>query len=938
MTRSLLRFAGTESALVFQRQRRHAQRRRWKPVSLAVQSLEPRLALAVGVAVDFAKKPTPPADTTPPSIRSITAPKAHTYGEERTIAFRVDFTEPVVATGVPTLPITVGDIVRQAVWNGKGSGTKSIVFTTVVQAGDVAPTGVQVAGPIVLPSGAAIRDKAGNYLTPAASGEFARARSVAIGPSVSDFGAIAVAGKRVSLRVTFTEPVTVRGKPSIPFTLNGAQRKLIYTRGSGRNVLVFEYRATRREAPTLASVELATPSLQLGRARLIGRAGEDTVSLAPPTDIALSLTSIVENAGTAAVVGALFTTDPDADAGDAFTYTLVSGTGSADNAAFNISGSQLQASASFDFEAKSWYSVRLRSTDQGGLFTEKAFTITVIDVDETAPVITLSNQSPNPNGPIAVVGLDMSEQLLGFDPFTDLVLHRNGQPVSLAGVGWHGYGLAFTLQPFFDYNGSPGSYVLRISAATSGITDLAGNPLAGDAVLSWVVNAPPTDIALSATSIAENAGANAVVGTFTTTDPDASNTFIYTLVSGSGSTDNAAFNISGSQLRATASFDFETKSSYSVRVRSTDQGGLFTEKTFTIAVADTAEFTLAVLDPLNLLPSDTKQHILRLGTHALDRLTQHITWKGIVDAEVHIRPASDNPNPTANGLMPSITSLSWQNGSWSNDTLREMLTGEDPKPQAADAGMTIYLGNDGKIRNYGNLAWFDPSPLAFVPAAVPDGCFDFMGVFQHEVFHGIGFVAASREFAALTTVINGNDFFIGQASQQLFGGPLPLAPRINGVLQDHYGNTSLPGNTLSSGLMFQWGNYAGNRLDVGRLDLAVLQDLGIVVTNTQGLPLVDTLDSQAARTTLSRYTVDESSPSGTVVGVLGTTAGLAGTTYALATGGVDNSAFYIEDNRLKINTVPNFSAKPSYSILVKNVSPGGVWTATPMTITVASVV
>jgi hypothetical protein len=75
----------------------------------------------------------------------------------------------------------------------------------------------------------------------------------------------------------------------------------------------------------------------------------------------------------------------------------------------------------------------------------------------------------------------------------------------------------------------------------------------------------------------------------TTTDPDTANTFTYTLVSGTGDTDNAAFNIDGDKLRASSSFDFETKSSYSVRVRSTDQGGLWTENVFTINVINTNE-------------------------------------------------------------------------------------------------------------------------------------------------------------------------------------------------------------------------------------------------------------------------------------------------------------------------------------------------------------
>ena len=72
----------------------------------------------------------------------------------------------------------------------------------------------------------------------------------------------------------------------------------------------------------------------------------------------------------------------DADTGDTFTYALVSGTGSTDNASFSISGTTLSTAAVFDFETKSSYSVRVRVTDAGGLTFERALTITVTDVNE----------------------------------------------------------------------------------------------------------------------------------------------------------------------------------------------------------------------------------------------------------------------------------------------------------------------------------------------------------------------------------------------------------------------------------------------------------------------------------------------------------------------------------------------------------------------------
>ena len=100
------------------------------------------------------------------------------------------------------------------------------------------------------------------------------------------------------------------------------------------------------------------------------------------------------------------------------------------------------------------------------------------------------------------------------------------------------------------------------------------------------MNETPTNIALSSSSVNENVSANTTIGTLSSTDVDAGNTFTYTLESGTGDTDNAAFNISGSALRITASPDFEAKNSYSVRVRTTDQGGLSFEKAFTITISD----------------------------------------------------------------------------------------------------------------------------------------------------------------------------------------------------------------------------------------------------------------------------------------------------------------------------------------------------------------
>jgi hypothetical protein len=107
----------------------------------------------------------------------------------------------------------------------------------------------------------------------------------------------------------------------------------------------------------------------------------------------------------------------------------------------------------------------------------------------------------------------------------------------------------------------------------------------------FVVSHVPTDITLSASTIPENRPAGTSVGRFATTDPDVGDTFLLRLAAGEGDSDNASFTIdSAGNLLALASFDYESKQFYSIRVRTTDQAGLWYEEQFTITVADVHEF------------------------------------------------------------------------------------------------------------------------------------------------------------------------------------------------------------------------------------------------------------------------------------------------------------------------------------------------------------
>ena len=110
-----------------------------------------------------------------------------------------------------------------------------------------------------------------------------------------------------------------------------------------------------------------------------------------------------------------------------------------------------------------------------------------------------------------------------------------------------------------------------------------------------VQNDAPTDIALSNSSVAENVASGTKVGTFSTTDVDAGNSFTYSLPA--GQSDNASFAIGGTnndELHTAAVFDAAVKNSYSVMVQSTDNGGLSVTKNFSITVTEIASLVVTI--------------------------------------------------------------------------------------------------------------------------------------------------------------------------------------------------------------------------------------------------------------------------------------------------------------------------------------------------------
>jgi gliding motility-associated-like protein len=124
----------------------------------------------------------------------------------------------------------------------------------------------------------------------------------------------------------------------------------------------------------------------------------------------------------------------------------------------------------------------------------------------------------------------------------------------------------------------------------------------------------PTSISLAAVTLYENRPSGTNAGTLSSTADDPLATFSYTLVNGAGDTDNALFAIAGNQVKTTASLDYENKSSYSIRVRSTTQYGFSLDKVLQINISDVNEIpTLNNIANQTICYTTTSQNVILTG-------------------------------------------------------------------------------------------------------------------------------------------------------------------------------------------------------------------------------------------------------------------------------------------------------------------------------------
>lgn len=695
-----------------------------------------------------------------------------------------------------------------------------------------------------------------------------------------------------------------------------------------------------------------------------------------PTSIALSNSSIAENATVGTTVGTLSTVDPNP--ADTHTYTLVTGTGATDNAAFTISGNNLVTATPLDFETKSSYSIRIRSTDAGGLFTEQVFTITVTGVNEAPTAIALSNTTLAENSPIGTA--------VGNFSTTDPDVGDTHTYALVTGAGSTDNGsfqiVGNTLQTVALLDAElQETFSIRVRS-----TDAGGLSTEQTFVITLTgVNESPTAIGLSNATIPENQPVGTVVGLLSTTDPDAGDTHTYTLVAGAGDTGNGSFTLAGNQLLAAAIFDAQTQSSYTIRVRSTDAGGLFTEQSFVITVTNVNDAPTAILlsdnSVIDAAPigtvvgtlstvdpdaGDTHTYTLVDGAGDTDNAVfivvgNQLQTAAVIDFAIQATYSIRVRSTDAGGLSTETVFTIVEEGvnlaptsiALSNSTIVEgepagtaVGTLSTTDPNAGDTHTYTLVIGAGDDDN----ASFAIDGTTVVTTAV----FDFSTQSSYTIrvrstdagglFTETAFSIVVTELNVAPTAISLDNASIAENSPVgTTVGMLVTTDAnatdthtytlVDGAGDDDNAAFTISGNQVLTAVALDFETQSSYTIRVRSTDaggLSFEQVFVITVTNVNEAPIGITIDSS---------TIEEGQPIGTVVGALATTDPDSGDTHTYTfvsgSGDDDNDSFSIVGNSLVAGEIFAFATKSSYTVRIRSTDAGGLFTETALVITVS---
>jgi len=251
---------------------------------------------------------------------------------------------------------------------------------------------------------------------------------------------------------------------------------------------------------------------------------------------------------------------------------------------------------------------------------------------------------------------------------------------------------------------------------------------------------------------------------------------------------------------------------------------------------------------------------------ALNYLDQYLVFQGVADVRVVVEA-------TPTGRFAGSGDLVFVGQRGGRDTFgpsmaQEARTGIDPNPLAAD--FTIFVD---PASSYLAGLWWDPEIAISLAANPPNDRTDAFTVVLHELLHGMGVIGYRDTqtgalpggnhqslWDSMVTVADGRAIFDGPATVALLGQPVEV--RLGGSQGAfHLG----AGPTLAASQMpwVEGSNlngyyyYLGERYLLGRLELAILQDLGWQIESNTLVDVVDRWNDKTTALYIVGYDIDE---------------------------------------------------------------------------------
>ena len=553
------------------------------------------------------------SDTTPPTITAIQPAGVFSAGAISSVnSLALTFSEPIdqvsansprlfqlVSDGIDNL-FDTGDDVTIVVANfgyltGSSTLTLGLAQTLLAERYRLTALGR---------TGQAIIDQAGNALdgdaNGGAGGDFVRVFTVANSagpiadndPSINQVAENAAAGTLVGITVRAVDPDV---GDTITYSLDdSAGGRFAIQAGTGVIVVaagaVFDAEAAITHSiivrATSSDGSFSTTSMTIA----ISDVDEFDVSL--PTDTNVAPDTVNENVPDGTLVG-ITAVAVDADrTTNAITYSL-------DDSAAQRFGIQpasgivyVASGALLNRELAASHSITVRATSADGSYSTRTFTIAVTDVDEfdastPVDVNTAANLVSEKASNGTLVGItanafdaDATQNAITYQLFDSaggrFAIGASSGVVTVANNSLLNFGLA-----------AAHTIIVRATSADGSVAD---EPM----TINIIGNRAPTAIQLNQNTVIENtstAAADLLFGQLSAVDPDPNESHTFQLVTGAGDGDNNRFRIVGNQIfiKQGELLDFETKATYSVRVRTSDSSGATLEQTLGLSIQNASE-------------------------------------------------------------------------------------------------------------------------------------------------------------------------------------------------------------------------------------------------------------------------------------------------------------------------------------------------------------